>query len=380
VHEAPIKNVANLVFLTTASFGNQSFTAVIDTGSSDTWIIGTPFTCMSHSTNESAAGEPIANAACRFGHPYRLSSTWVDVADQEFVGNYADGEVLEGRIGRETVRLGGVLVTNQTVGLVNKARWTGDGISSGLVGMAFPSFTKALLMNSSTPIVYDPVFFNMWKKEIISPVFSLALNRPDEEPGTMALGGLPAAAHIRYRHEWARAPMEHVMIAAHYDLEEVGEDKRKHVTGMDRWDYALYAVNVTGFEIGDKELELTTRVIIDSGTTMSFLPEPVVSAMAAAFQPPAQILDQVLLVECAAEAPVFGIKFGERTIYIDGEDLIMRGNKTQSICALSIQAPSTEKSDEPETKVSLLGGPFLRSVVTVFDVGAAELRFANRIR
>jgi hypothetical protein len=47
------------------------------------------------------------------------------------------------------------------------------------------------------------------------------------------------------------------------------------------------------------------------------------------------------------------------------------------VCTLGIQGPKALGAAAP---FSILGGPFMKSVVSVFDVGAAEIRFANRIR
>jgi hypothetical protein len=46
-------------------------------------------------------------------------------------------------VGYEEVTLADILVKGQEVGVVNLAAWDGDGVSSGLVGLAFPSLTSA---------------------------------------------------------------------------------------------------------------------------------------------------------------------------------------------------------------------------------------------
>jgi hypothetical protein len=66
-------------------------------------------------------------------------------------------------------------------------------------------------------------------------------------------------------------------------------------------------------------------------------------------------------------------------MYIDPKDLILQqGMQTGGACMLSIQGPSGMGG--AQAPFSILGGPFMKSVVSVFDVGAAEIRFANRVR
>jgi aspergillopepsin I len=206
----------------------------------------------------------------------------------------------------------------------------------------------------------------MYKKKLIDPVFSVALNRPEEGAGALALGGLPGP-HIKYENKFAKAPMEQLMIQG-------------AKTSSSQKDFSLYAVKALGFDVDGRSVGNATRVIIDSGTTMSYLPAAVVNAMGAAFNPPAKSLLGNLMVNCNARAPKFGIKFNGATMYIDGKDLILSQELSSGgRCALGIQGPKG-LGGATGGKFSILGGPFMKSVVSVFDVGAAEIRFANRKR
>ena len=97
-------------------------------------------------------------------------------------------------MGTEDVTFGGILVPDQEFGLINYAAWNGDSVSSGLTGLAFPSVTRAYPgTNPKTDkkggnVPYDPLFTSMWKKKLVPPHFSVALNRAGEKPGVIALG------------------------------------------------------------------------------------------------------------------------------------------------------------------------------------------------
>ena len=151
------------VFLTNVTFGIETFEAVIDTGSSDTWLAEKGFQCFNVTT-----GAGVPEADCAFGTDgYTPSATFAQIPNENFNISYADGEMLIGIVGTEKVTLAGITVDNQEVGVVQLAGWFGDGISTGLIGLAFPSITSAYAGNDpstdgpNTQLPYNPVFFNM---------------------------------------------------------------------------------------------------------------------------------------------------------------------------------------------------------------------------
>jgi len=69
-------------------------------------------------------------------------------------------------------------------------------------------------------------------------------------------------------------------------------------------------------------------------------------------------------------------------IWFDSKDLAIplpippgKGN-VGGVCISGIQ----NSKGSGTTAVSILGGIFMKNVVAVFDIGAAEMRLANRIR
>jgi aspergillopepsin I len=118
-------------FATEITFGKETFLALVDTGSSDTWIVEKGFQCLSLGD----ASEP--EAACNFGPTYTISKTFVQTPDENFNITYEDAEYLNGIIGTEDVTFAG-LKLKQTVAIIDYAAWVGDGVSSGLIGLAYP--------------------------------------------------------------------------------------------------------------------------------------------------------------------------------------------------------------------------------------------------
>ncbi|KAB8300374.1 hypothetical protein EYC80_000556 [Monilinia laxa] len=180
------------VWYTNLKVEGQTYRLVIDTGSSDTWIVKPSFTCLDFGT-----GAPTSQSACHFGPGYAPGSGFKFIPNEHFNTTYPSGENLKGgHLGLWTV--------NTQIATIDPAIWLGDGTTSGLLGLAYPSITAAFngttfdYDNAETQIPYDPIFTAMYKQHLIPPIFSLALSRPSNRigygNGYLALGGLPPIA------------------------------------------------------------------------------------------------------------------------------------------------------------------------------------------
>jgi hypothetical protein len=140
--DVPIKGVqqnsANAVSMVNIKVRNENFFAVLDTGSSDTWLATTGFKCLNKGNKR-----PVADRKCRFGPTYNKTSTFTQIPDQHFNTSFLGGTFLSGIMGTETVTLGNLTVDRQPLGFVNSAAWEAEGFSLGLIGLAFPSITNA---------------------------------------------------------------------------------------------------------------------------------------------------------------------------------------------------------------------------------------------
>lgn len=177
--------------------GGQDFAVVVDTGSSDPWLVLENFSCFDLDNT------PLSQEACEFSTPYSpsKSTTYAVVPDQNFNISYADGEYLNGAVATETFTMAGITVPKQQFGVVSIAAWLGDTITSGLVGFAYRSLTSAY--GGTTPaadvnaqsIPYNPLFVNMYEQQDVPAVFSMALDRDENVGGVLAIGGIPNIKH-----------------------------------------------------------------------------------------------------------------------------------------------------------------------------------------
>ena len=358
-------------FITSMDFGTETFELLVDTGSSDTWLAETGFQCLDQYSD---AAEP--EYYCMFGSTYNTSDTFRAISNENFNITYGDGEFLTGIFGLEKVTLGGITVDSQQIAVVNSAAWNGDGISSGLLGLAFPSLTSAYagtnpnVDGNSNQIEYNPIFTNMYEEGNVPPLFSLAIERGNFG-GYLALGGLPP---VIFNSVFASSPIQILTMQ-----NVVG-------SGMNG-EYSFYTITIEGLVYNGSQstkfshgtwpspLAATAKpsqfqVIIDSGTTLIYLPTGIANAINALFDPPAVFDDWqgAYTVACNATVPSLGVEIGGETFYIDPVDMILPAGDGTCITGV----------DDGGQGPYILGDVFLKNVIAVFDIGASQMRFAAR--
>ncbi|KAI9696907.1 MAG: hypothetical protein M1820_007982 [Bogoriella megaspora] len=349
------------VFLTAIQFGSQTFNVVLDTGSSDTWLVRQGYTCVDPYTG--ASQDP---SACDFAATYdpSSSSTFHQIPEQNFNISYGDAEFGRGIVGVEDITIGDITVTGQEIAVMDYAAWFGDGESSGILGLAYPSITSAWEGDESQAgqdsIVeaYQPIFTTMIARDLIQqPIFSLAIYRTygdSTDGGYLCLGGLPDPNTVSYSQDFATVPIETTLGVSYY---------------------MFYTITVDGFNYGNatskRAVAASQQAIVDSGTTLMYLPSDLAHSINSQFNPPADYDEDYELwnVDCNAIAPDLSLVIGGKTFTIYGADLVVQST-TSDYCSSGVQ--------EAIAPFGILGDVFLKNVVAVFDVGNSQMRFAAR--
>ena len=124
-------------------------------------------------------GAPTTQDACAFGtsgfDPSK-SSTFKPYPNTNFNITYGGGQYLTGNVGYDTVQVGGLGVKGQEIGLVTKAAWDGDGVSSGILGLASPNLTSVFAgtdplkdsRRTNSHLPYNPFFFTAVQEKLVS--------------------------------------------------------------------------------------------------------------------------------------------------------------------------------------------------------------------
>ncbi|KAF1918658.1 aspartic peptidase domain-containing protein [Ampelomyces quisqualis] len=356
--EEDLTGIGGRIYMTNITVGGQHFALVIDTGSSDTWVATTEFQCVDPNT-----GGTVATQQCRFGPLYnRASSATYKSINYAFSVDYAGGEFLDGDMGTETFGIGGVsrgqspyATVTQTIGAVNQGYWAGDGVSSGLMGLAYPALAAGVNSQALnyTSVMYT--FLALRRSTIVQP----------RAGGLLAIGGIP---NISTDNRWVQAPVQPV------------------VQGL----YAYYSIKIEGFDISPPTPSSTTttaipkppssansygsskqNVIIDSGTTLNYFPDNVAAYIGSLFIPPARYEPNynTYLVSCTASAPRVAVKISGQSYFMAQDDLMNRGpggvggagaGAKTGECVLAVQ--------NAQGGSLVLGDAWLKNVLVVFDV------------
>ncbi|THG95840.1 hypothetical protein EW026_g5877 [Hermanssonia centrifuga] len=313
-------------YLTDIVVGGQSFKVIVDTGSSDTWLADKGFKCFTLDNSPQPAAD------CFFGttgFDTSKSKTFVPLPDTNFNISYGDGEFLTGSVGFDTVTVGGLTVTRQEIGVVTAAAWEGDSINTGLMGLAFPDLTS--VYNGSNPdldgadnsLPYNPFFFSAVQQKVVStPVFSVALNR----------------------------------------------------------EFFYYAVDIDALVFPGSTAKTTIKAptIIDTGTTLNYVPTNIAKAFNARFDPPATFVEDedTYYVDCNATAPAFSAKIGGVEFAVDGRDQILPflDENNDLVCISGTQDGGPDEDDT----IFIFGDVFLHNVVATFDISKNDIILTER--
>ncbi|PYI28113.1 acid protease, partial [Aspergillus indologenus CBS 114.80] len=339
------------------TLGDQEFALILDTGSSDTWVVGTGFICADPSTLSE-----IDEDGCGFGATYdsKQSLTARSVPNENFRIHYGSGAFVEGRFEYEQVTVGDIQVSSQQVAVVEYSAWFGDNSSSGILGLAYPALTFAYpgtnfsADRQANRLNYNPIFTTMYEIGLVSPLFSLAVSRDADSAGYLAFGGLPPGTPK----------------AANFVSTPI-QTLTTYFPGYNYTGYAFYTVtvdeatspwrnvgNITGFQM-----------IVDSGTTLLDVPNQVADSINAQFDPPATYSADLgaYAVACNATPPAIGIRIAGRVFPISPQDMIFKYG--QETCFSGVNRAGAS--------LTVLGIVFLRNVVAVFDVGNTLMRFTS---
>ncbi|KAJ6580924.1 aspartic peptidase domain-containing protein [Mycena capillaripes] len=364
-------------YLTDITVGGQTFTAIVDTGSSDTWLIQKGFKCFN------LTGFPESTETCGFGSDgfdTAASPTFQAFPKVSFNISYGDGEFLSGPVGFDTVSVGGLTVTKQEIGTPDFAAWNGDGVNSGLLGLAYSGLTSVFnttdptKASSANHIPYDPFFFTAVKQgAVTNPFFSLALNRGpldtnatvDSNLGFIAFGGMPPVTLDKTA----------VTVPVQGYSTTTGEPSNTDAV------FFYYTVDVDAY-VFPGSTKVTTKnsnTILDSGTTLNLLPTKVAKAYNAQFSPKAT-LDQdsgLYFVDCNAKVPAFSVTLGGKSFPVDARDQILEAGTDDNGNTVCISGTQDGGADTPDN-VFILGDVFLHNVVSTFNIKENELTITRR--
>ena len=282
----------------------QSSLLIFDTGSSDLWVAGAGFVCVN------ANGRKVPEARCHFGPLFSGTFQEGKVPNEHIYVPYGSGEAVAGYLGYEDVTVAGVTVNHQEIGIVEEAYYLGDGVTSGIIGFAYSALTSAYKGSnfghdtSSALIHYTNFIGNVVKQGKVNPEFSIILDRSGAG-SELVLGGLPSGSSSN---QFTTVPL----LIYEYSPKAPIEGRK----------YTYYTIKIGGFVVNGNTIGPNLHVVIDSGTTVAYVPSTLASEINAAFSPPAKLKNGYWEVSCDATPPSFSVNIGGTNFKISSAELL----------------------------------------------------------
>ncbi|EER35961.1 hypothetical protein CTRG_00700 [Candida tropicalis MYA-3404] len=216
----------------TVGSNSQKQNVIVDTGSSDLWVVDSSANCQEKSGYSSDY--------CFSGGTYDpSSSSTIQELGKSFNIRYGDGSSSSGTWVKDTVGINGAIILNQQFGDVNST-----SVSQGILGIGLDT-------NESTDTIYENFPINLKEQGFINTnAYSLYLNAPSATSGTIIFGGID---HAKYTGSLTTLPLT---------------SNRE------------FTIQTNSATVGTSTIDINTGLLLDSGTTLTYLPQSVVDSIA----------------------------------------------------------------------------------------------------
>ncbi|KAI0147552.1 aspartic peptidase domain-containing protein [Xylariaceae sp. FL1272] len=343
-------------YYATVSVGTpaQEVTLILDTGSSDVWILDSEADLCQSERLQAYYGD------CLTTYDHTASSTY-DVVDPDgFDISYVDGSGSSGDYIADTFRIAGATIKALQMGLAAQST-----INSGLIGVGFDT-------NVAAERVYSNLIDEFMAQDVIATKsYSLYLNDLESSTGTILFGGIDTKKFIG-------------------DLKVI---KIQPETYGGQQIYSSFSVTLTNLNItdGDNSKSYITQdidVVLDSGTTLTYLPTTVAERIFAAFNAYDDSQGTGLVyINCdyLTNKPdmTFDFRFGASgpLVRVPIDEMIL--DNVKAYVELGLQLPDLDFDNVCSLGLQalddyyLLGDTFLRSAYVVYDISSLSIGMAQ---
>ncbi|KAK0665855.1 putative candidapepsin-8 precursor [Cercophora samala] len=340
----------------------QVMTMLLDTGSSDAWVLSHKADlCMDDDLQQSA------DKICVDTFNPSKSSTHKVIDPRGFQIKYLDGGIASGGWMQDDLTIGGTTIKSLQLAYVTKAKR-----NTGILGLGFAASEKAATK-------YPNIIDQLANQNLISSkAFSLYLNDRRTDAGSILFGGIDTDKFI--------GPLQIIPLLATNGTYTSFE--------IDFSSLVVTLPNSTTLTMETSMLDHPAPAVLDSGTTLSYLPDDMVdtltSALATYFDPDLgmTLIDCSYLSSSSSSSSLsFTFHFLNSTasIRVPVWEMVLDvlspsyipppASPFQNACLFGIQ--STEIFETTGTvkqpNFTLLGDTFLRSAYVVFDLGNHEV-------
>ncbi|KAI1345537.1 aspartic peptidase domain-containing protein [Xylaria sp. FL0043] len=333
----------------------QPVTLILDTGSSDVWVLD------SHADLCQDQELQYTYGTCLATYDPTSSSTYALVDPDGFSIQYLDSSGAEGDYIKDTFRIGGASIKALQVGLAENST-----INSGLLGIGFNTNVAAV------DPYHNIVDLFVDQKLIETQAYSLYLDDLFAETGTILFGGIDNKKFIG-------------------QLKSVDILRDARSKTYSSFTVALNSLTVSsGPKSGNTDfLGEETPVILDSGTTLTYLPPRVATQIYRRFNAvDDSLVTGLIFVDCglltSEKNTTLDFQFGGSDgplIKVPIDELVL--DNVKGYIALGLELPHLPFDDvcsfgiQGLRGVYLLGDTFLRSAYVVYDLNHKKIALAQ---
>ncbi|RYP60819.1 hypothetical protein DL770_009924 [Monosporascus sp. CRB-9-2] len=337
----------------------QIVNLIVDTGSSDVWVLDSNADlCTSRSMQDEYGGGCIAT------FDPSESSTYTALSDAPFQIAYLDGSGANGTYFQDHINIGGTEIESLQMGLADEST-----INSGLLGIGYSA-------NVATMIPYPNIIDLLEEQGLIAiRAYSLWLNAYSADMGTILFGGVDTEKFVG---ELIAVP--------------VLPDSR---TGI----YHSFTVTLSSLILSyadgsaDPIIQQPVPVILDSGTTLTYLPPRIAyniySALGAVDD---TLYTGLVYIDCTylrnGSGLTFDFQFGGSSgplVRVPVNEMVLDNVREYIELGLPIPPGMPFADDDVcsfgiqpgDQGIYLLGDTFLRSAYVVYDLENHEVAMAQ---
>lgn len=350
----------------------QQFNILIDTGSSDLWLIGKGNQYCASTPDEVASGEYI-NCSISGTFDSSASSTFHKNSSDFFI-QYGDNSVAEGDWATDTFTISGVTIENMSFGVGSTTN-----SSTGIVGVGYAS-NEASESIQNDPYSYQNLPLKLAEQGAINvPAYSLWLNDINSNSGSILFGGVD---HAKYTGTLSTVPI----------LVPSGGFSGSAASGA-----ATSSSSPTAFLVALDGVQLNTQgsssvqifgsssnsdnalyALLDSGTSLTYFPEDVAQEILTTHLDAQYDSDLGFYVQSCNQNGNLTYSFSGATITVPFSELFIPITNNENeplvekgvpICAIGILPFSDD--------FALLGDTFLRNAYVVYDLQNNEIALAQ---
>ncbi|KAL7910116.1 putative aspartic endopeptidase [Trichoderma velutinum] len=337
----------------------QKLSFLLDTGSSDTWVNSVEADLCTEPSVQQRVGE----FCYKQFNPSKSSS--YKSSREDFDISYLDGRRIQGTYFKDTVTINNATVKSQQLGLaLTSVRGT------GIMGLGFKE-------NVAADVKYPTIIDNMVTQNVIPvPAFSLYLNDLQTSQGAILFGGVDTD---KFHDGLATIPLQPLPanIAKTQDI-------------------VMYNIQLNGFKASAVDTPAVNgSAILDSGSTLSLLPDAVVQAIWKKYG----VLNiqgvPIPFVDCgkANSKDTFNFQFTNKTIKVPIDEMVINNLASvqddimseptlanlfkgwSGVCTFGMS--STTGYGITSDNFILLGDTFLRSAYVVYDLQNKQIGIAQ---